>query len=87
MPNVLKTDPTINAILSMCSTHSMDGCQNCTDATTNCPNPLHTVAKLCWGMMIVGFYYYVDHHTTICRNVRDVVLQRPLHHVQQQCSL
>ena len=34
----------------MCSSHSMDGCQDCTGTGfASCPHPLETISRLCLG--------------------------------------
>lgn len=47
---VLRTEEAMNAILDMCSTHSMLGCEECTARWAQCPDPLITISKLCLGM-------------------------------------
>lgn len=49
IPQVLRTSQTADSILEMCSTHTMEGCQECR-SLTDCPDPLATISKLCLGM-------------------------------------
>jgi len=49
LPGALTTTKTVEAVLTMCSTHGMVGCEECT-ARSSCPHPLETLSKLCHSM-------------------------------------
>lgn len=50
LPGVMSTDATTKAVLRMCKSHAMAGCETCTDEYVNCPDPMGTMSKLCWEM-------------------------------------
>jgi Ctr copper transporter family len=64
LPGAMSTAKTVQAVLEMCSSHSMVGCEECT-GRSRCPNPLETLSKLCHGMpsmsQCAGFF-------TMCSN-------------------
>lgn len=64
LPGAVTTTKTVEAVLTMCSTHSMVGCEECT-ARSSCPTPLETLSKLCHSMpgmaQCAGFF-------TMCSN-------------------
>jgi copper transporter 1 len=64
LPGAVTTTKTVEAVLNMCSTHSMVGCEDCT-ARSSCPTPLETLSKLCHSMpgmaQCAGFF-------TMCSN-------------------
>jgi len=49
IPYAPTTREATDAVLSMCSSHGMVGCETCTTAA-KCPNPFDTLSQLCLGM-------------------------------------
>lgn len=49
VPNAPSTQDATDAVLSMCSTHGMVGCEDCTSSSA-CPHPLDTLSEVCLGM-------------------------------------
>lgn len=43
------TQAATDAVLAMCGTHAMEGCQRCADEIS-CEDPLGVLAQVCWGM-------------------------------------
>lgn len=49
IPYAPTTREATDAVISMCSTHGMVGCETCTSAA-KCPNPFDTLSQICLGM-------------------------------------
>lgn len=49
VPNAPSTQEATEAVLSMCSTHGMVGCEDCTSLSA-CPHPFDTLSEICLGM-------------------------------------
>lgn len=65
IPNSLSTDDATSAVIAMCSTHSMVGCQNCT-SPSQCPHPMNTLSQVCLempGMSGCDAFYNFCHAT------------------------
>lgn len=49
VPNAPTTQEATESVLSMCSTHGMLGCEDCTSLSA-CPHPFDTLSEICLGM-------------------------------------
>lgn len=53
IPSVLRTEEAMDAIIEMCSTHSMEACQDCTVKWAKCADPMDTLSEVCFVFFVL----------------------------------